>query len=119
MTFDIDVSLSQYNIWLYRLGQHDEQQSKAVLARNPGFHIRHYDEMGSMFEKMVAAINISRPGLIQTREFYINMSGKEWGEGDMKVLGAPFSLEKSRLDYQVPSGPRGWANGNMEWIPVA
>jgi len=72
-----------------------------------------------MFEKMVAAINVSRPGLIQTPELYITMSGKEWGVGDIKVLGPPFDLSKSRLGYLVPSGPRGWANNNADWIPVA
>ena len=72
-----------------------------------------------MFEKMMATINVSRPGLIQNPDFYITMSGKEWGEKDIKVLGAPFSLPKSRLDYQVPSGPRGWANNNIDWIPVS
>lgn len=114
LTFDIDFTLTQYNIWYYRLGQYNEEQSKAILARTPGFMVRHYDEMAILLVKTVEAVNKSRPGLLQTPEFYLKMSGKEWGvDGDIKVLGAPFELEKSTVDYLVPSGPRGW--GNPEW----
>ncbi|RDW63606.1 hypothetical protein BP6252_11151 [Coleophoma cylindrospora] len=113
VTFDIDISLTQYNIWYYRLGQYDEQQSKELLARNPGFSVRHYDEMTSLLSKSLAAVNTSRPGLVKTPEFYLKMSGKEWGVGDMSILGAPFNLEKSVIDYRVPSGRRGWAT--LEW----
>ncbi|TVY38464.1 Succinate--hydroxymethylglutarate CoA-transferase [Lachnellula subtilissima] len=116
ITFDIDISIVQYNIWYYRLGQYTKDQGKAILARNPTFEARHYDEMGSMFAKMVVAVNESRPGLLQTPEFYTKMSGKNWGEDrDIFILGAPFALSKSKVDYLTPSGPRGWSNNNCGW----
>ncbi|TVY20061.1 Succinyl-CoA--L-malate CoA-transferase alpha subunit [Lachnellula arida] len=115
-TFDIDISIIQYNIWYYRLGQYTQDQGKAILARNPSFEARHFDEMGSMFAKMVVAVNESRPGLLQNPEFYTKMSGKNWNEDrDISILGAPFTLSKSKVDYLTPSGPRGWSNNNYEW----
>ena len=114
ITFDIDFTLTQYNIWYYRLGQYDKEQSRALLARNPGFRVRYFDEMSSLLVKTLESVHISRPGLVETPSFYLKMSGKEWGVGDMFVLAPPFDLEKSVVNYLVPSGRRGWAKA--EWI---
>jgi hypothetical protein len=116
VTFDIDFTLTQFNIWYYRLGQYDDEQSKALLARNPGFTARHYDEMTSLLGKSHKSIMISRPGLLERQDFHMKMSGREWGVGDMTVLAPPFDLKKSVVEYPVPSGRRGW--GKAEWVEV-
>ncbi|KAL4994882.1 CoA-transferase family III domain-containing protein [Aspergillus recurvatus] len=54
-TFDIDVSLTQYNIWYYRLGQHTPEIKEALRAQHEGLHLRHYDEMNSLIAKTFAA----------------------------------------------------------------
>jgi crotonobetainyl-CoA:carnitine CoA-transferase CaiB-like acyl-CoA transferase len=119
VTFDVDISLLQYNIWYQRLGAYNPEQSKLLLARNPSFKARHYDEMGSMFRKMVDAIKESRPGLLENPEFYSKMSGKEWNiDGDLSILAPPFDFTRSEISYLCPSGRRGWSNNNPEWIPV-
>ncbi|TVY47375.1 Succinyl-CoA--L-malate CoA-transferase beta subunit [Lachnellula occidentalis] len=114
VTFDIDFTLTQFNIWYYRLGQYDAEQSAALIARNPGFSVRHYDEMTSLLAKSYKGLQVSRPGLIEREDFYVHMSGKEWGVGDMKVLKPPFDLEVSELEWSVPSGIRG--RSKPEWL---
>ncbi|KAH6999841.1 CAIB/BAIF family protein [Ilyonectria destructans] len=113
-TFDVDVSLTQYNIWYYRLGQYDEEQSKALLARNEGFHVRHYDEMQTLLLKSYAAILKVKPDILERPEYFWEMTGKDWGmEDDIKILAPPFKLAKSKLEYIVPSGSKG--RSKPEW----
>ena len=119
VTFDVDISLLQYNIWYQRLGAYNPEQNKALLARNPSFKARHYDEMGSMFRKVVEAIKESRPGLLENPEFYSKMSGKEWNiDEDLSILAPPFDFSRSEISYLCPSGRRGWSNNNPEWITI-
>ncbi|KAF9632919.1 CoA-transferase family III [Lasiodiplodia theobromae] len=114
VTFDIDVSLTQYNIWYYRLGQYDEAQSAALRARNEGFHVRHYDEMQTLLWKSHAAIKKARPDLFQHPEWFWKMSGSEWGiDEEIEILAPAFKFEKSKLGYKVPSGSRG--RSKPEW----
>lgn len=113
-TFDVDVSLTQYNIWYYRLGQYDEEQSKALLARNEGFHVRHYDEMQTLLLKSYAAILKVKPDILERPGYFWEMTGKDWGmEDDIKILAPPFKLAKSKLEYIVPSGSKG--RSKPEW----
>lgn len=107
-TFDIDVSLTQYNIWYYRLGQYNKEQSEALLARNKGFTARHFDEMQTLLIKTSAAIRAVRPDIFEHPEYFWQMSGREWGiEEDITILAPPFKLEKSKLEYAIPSGSKG------------
>ncbi|KAH8714308.1 CoA-transferase family III domain-containing protein [Ilyonectria robusta] len=113
-TFDVDVSLTQYNIWYYQLGQYDEEQSKALLARNEGFHVRHYDEMQTLLLKSYAAILKVKPDILERPGYFWEMTGKDWGmEDDIKILAPPFKLAKSKLEYIVPSGSKG--RSKPEW----
>ncbi|KAH7014704.1 CoA-transferase family III domain-containing protein [Macrophomina phaseolina] len=113
-TYDIDVSLTQYNIWYYRLGQYTPEQQKALLARNEGFHVRHYDEMLTLIFKTHAAIKKARPDLFARPDFFWKMTGKEWGiEEDISILAPAFKFEKSKLEYATPSGSRG--RSRPEW----
>ncbi|KAH7153188.1 CAIB/BAIF family protein [Dactylonectria macrodidyma] len=114
-TYDVDVSLTQYNIWYYRLGQYNEEQSKTLLARNGGFHVRHYDEMQTLLLKSYAAILKARPGILSNPEYFWEMSGDEWGiKDDIKVLAPPFKLSRSKLEYAVPSGSKGRSKPGWE-----
>ncbi|KAK8234092.1 CoA-transferase family III domain-containing protein [Phyllosticta capitalensis] len=115
VTFDIDVSLTQYNIWYYRLGQYDEEQQRQLRKRNEGFEVRHYDDMLNLVMKTHAAITRSRPDIFTHPEYFCKMSGKEWGlEDDILILAPAFKLEKSKLEYPVPSGSRG--RSKPEWL---
>ncbi|KAG8412238.1 hypothetical protein J3458_014427 [Metarhizium acridum] len=107
-TYDVDVSLTQFNIWYYRLGQYTADQCKALLARNEGFHVRHYNEMYSLIQKTHAAICKVRPELLKNPDYFSVMTGREWGVDDnISILAPPFKLETSVLEYAVPSGARG------------
>ncbi|KAL1619280.1 hypothetical protein SLS56_010170 [Neofusicoccum ribis] len=113
-TYDIDVSLTQYNIWYYRLGQYTPEQQKALLARNEGFHVRHYDEMQTLLVKSHAAITKARPDIFKHPEYFWKMPGNEWGiEEDISILAPAFKFDKSKLEYTVPSGSRG--RSKPEW----
>ncbi|KPM35363.1 hypothetical protein AK830_g11209 [Neonectria ditissima] len=113
-TFDVDVSLTQYNIWYYRLGQYNEEQSRALLARNEGFQVRHYDEMQTLLVKSHAAILKARPGILDHPGYFWKMAGNEWGvDEDIAILAPPFKLAKSKLEYLVPSGSKG--RSKPEW----
>ncbi|KAK7419181.1 hypothetical protein QQX98_003521 [Neonectria punicea] len=113
-TFDVDVSLTQYNIWYYRLGQYNEEQAQALLARNEGFQVRHYDEMQTLLVKTHAAILKARPDILDHPEHFWKMTGKEWGiDEDIAILAPPFKLATSKLEYMVPSGSKG--RSKLEW----
>lgn len=115
VTYDIDVSLTQYNIWYYRLGQYDEEQQTQLRNRNQGFEVRHDDDMLNLVMKTHAAIKKSRPDIFTHPEYFCNMSGKEWGlEDDIVILAPAFKYEKSKLEYSVPSGSRG--RSKPEWL---
>ncbi|KAL2885716.1 Acetyl-CoA oxalate CoA-transferase [Ceratocystis lukuohia] len=116
VTFDIKVSLTQYNIWYYRLGQYNELQQKALLSRNEGFMARYNEDMVTLLFKVYAQLKKVRPELFTLPENFVHMSGKEWGleEGeDFQILVPPFSMEVSELGYAVPSGCRG--RSRPEW----
>lgn len=117
VTYDIDISLTQYNIWYYRLGQYTPQQAAALLKRNEGFSPRHSDSMSALMAKTLAAITKISPNLVDRPDYYTKMSGKEWGlDEDISILRPAMTMEKSKLEYTVPSGPRG--RSEPEWLAV-
>ncbi|KAL4899464.1 hypothetical protein BDW74DRAFT_189075 [Aspergillus multicolor] len=114
-TFDIDVSLTQYNIWYYRLGEHTSEIKQALRDQHKDLHLRHYDEMNSLISKTFATVKKARPELFQRPEYFDTMSGKEWGlDEDIHILTTPFKLDKSELKYDVPSGRRG--RSEAKWL---
>ncbi|KAL4983185.1 CoA-transferase family III domain-containing protein [Aspergillus falconensis] len=114
-TFDIDVSLTQYNIWYYQLGEHAPEIQEALRALHKDLHLRHYDEMNSLFTKTFDAVKKARPDLFQRPEYFDTMSGEEWGiDEDISILTTPFKLDKSVLKYDVPSGRRG--RSEARWV---
>ena len=114
-TYDVDVSLTQYNIWYYRLGQYTPEQQRALLARNEGFHVRHYDEMQTLLVKTFDAIKKTRPEILTDPAHFQKISGKAWGLGeDISILAPAFTMEKTKLEYEVPSGSRG--RSAAEWL---
>ncbi|KAK6065116.1 formyl-CoA transferase [Seiridium cupressi] len=107
-TFDIDVSLTQYNIWYYRLGQYTREQQDALRQRNQGLELRHHDEMNSLIAKTHAALRACRPDIFAHPEYFTSIPGNEWGvDGDINILAAPMKLSRSVLKYDMPSGGRG------------
>ncbi|KAL5606386.1 hypothetical protein BROUX41_002803 [Berkeleyomyces rouxiae] len=116
VTCNINVSLIQYNIWYYRLGQYTDSQRSALLARNEGFMARHNEDMLALLIKVHAQLKKVRPELFTRPENFEHMSGKEWGltdDEDFQILVPPFSMERSKLGYGVPSGCRG--RSKPEW----
>lgn len=115
VTFDIDISLTQYDIWYYRLGQYTAEQQKQLLERNKGLlNLRHYDEMASLIDKMLVITRTTRPDLFSRPEYFTSMSGKEWGvDDDIMILAPAVTLDQSTLAFKVPSGSRG--RSKPEW----
>ncbi|RDW83538.1 uncharacterized protein DSM5745_03864 [Aspergillus mulundensis] len=114
-TFDIDVSLTQYNIWYYRLGEQTPEVKQALREQHGDLHLRHYDEMNSLIAKTFASLKKAKPGLFQRPEDFDTMRGEEWGlDEDIHILTTPFKLGRSELKYDVPSGRRG--RSEARWL---
>ncbi|KAF5627064.1 acyl transferase carnitine dehydratase [Fusarium sp. NRRL 52700] len=115
VTFDIEISLTQYNIWYYRLGLYSEDQQKALRARDPQFSPRHYDDMSALVGKTHQSLQKIRPDIFKHPEYFWDMSGKEYGlDEDFKVLAPSFKFEKSSIGWAVPTGRRG--RSKAEWV---
>ncbi|KAJ5737907.1 uncharacterized protein N7483_003032 [Penicillium malachiteum] len=96
VTFDIDISLTQYNIWYYRLGLYDSDQQKVLLKQKDCVSFRDYDDMSSLIMKTFATVKNCRPDLFEHPEYFQEISGKEWGiQENIKILSAPFKLSNS------------------------
>ncbi|KAF4415456.1 acyl- transferase carnitine dehydratase [Fusarium acutatum] len=115
VTFDIDISLTQYNIWYYRLGSYSEDQQKALRSRDLQFSPRHYDDMSALVGKTHQSLQKIRPEIFKHPEYFWDMSGKEYGlDEDFKVLAPAFKFEKSSIGWDVPTGRRG--RSKAEWV---
>lgn len=117
VTFDIDLSLCHYNIWLYRAGPYTSEQQASIRALHPSFKPRHTTDLPEIAGMLMESLKTARPGLFENPDFYEQISGKEWGDTrPINVIGAPFKLTKSTVGFLVPSGRRGWSNDNPTWI---
>ncbi|CAG9947882.1 unnamed protein product [Clonostachys rosea f. rosea IK726] len=115
VTFDIDISLTQFNMWYYQLGLHSKEQQTELLARDPEFQPRHFDDMPILVAKTHASLKRVRPDMFKHPEYFWGMSGKEYGlEEDLKVLAPAFKFGKSHIGWKEPTGRRG--RSKAEWI---
>ncbi|WYZ35346.1 hypothetical protein EsH8_I_001622 [Colletotrichum jinshuiense] len=115
VTFDIDISLTQYNIWYYQLGIYSEDQQRELRSRDLQFLPRHYDDMNVLVGKTHASWKKVRPDLFIHPEYFWDMSGKEYGlEENIKVLAPAFKFSSTTLAWEVPTGRRG--RSKPEWV---
>ena len=113
-TFDIDISLTQYNIWYYKLGLYTEEEQKKLRSRDVEFYPRHYDDMSTLVGKTVKSLERIRPDIFTHPEYFWDMSGRGYGlEDDFRVLAPAFKFESSSIGWKVPSGRRG--RSKPEW----
>ncbi|PNH59920.1 hypothetical protein VD0001_g9899 [Verticillium dahliae] len=107
-TFNIDISLTQYNIWLTRLGFYSAQQQQELRAGDPSFGPRHFDDMAVLVQKSFGSFKKVRPDLFTRPDFFWPMSGAEYGlKEDIHVLAPAFNFSSSKLEWSTPSGRRG------------
>ncbi|KAF2994246.1 hypothetical protein E8E13_000968 [Curvularia kusanoi] len=107
-TFDVKTSLTQYNVWLYRLGQYTDAQQRWLRDCNTAFNAQHSDSVQTLLAKTHQAVLQTRPDLFQHQEYFWCMEGKEWGlDEDIRILAPAFEFKESKLGYRVPSGRRG------------
>ncbi|CAI6089084.1 unnamed protein product [Clonostachys chloroleuca] len=115
VTFDIDISLTQFNMWYYQLGLHSKEQQAKLLARDPEFQLRHFDDMPILVAKTHASLKRVRPDMFKHPEYFWDMSGKGYGlEEDLKVLAPAFKFSKSHIGWKEPTGRRG--RSKAEWL---
>ncbi|KAJ3549811.1 hypothetical protein NM208_g318 [Fusarium decemcellulare] len=114
VTFDIDISLTQYNIWLYNLGLYSKEQQQELRSRDAEFAPRHYDDMPALVGKTHESWKRIRPDIFTHPEYFWDMSGSEYGlEEDFRILAPAFSFERSSIGWEVPTGRRG--RSRPEW----
>lgn len=115
VTFDIDISLTQYNIWYYRLGLYTEEQQRALRGRDPQFSPRHYDDMGTLVAKTHKSLKTIRPDLFTHPEYFSEMTGEEYGlDENFRILAPAFKFELSDIGWEVPTGRKG--RSKPEWV---
>ncbi|KAM0324144.1 hypothetical protein ACHAQA_008336 [Verticillium albo-atrum] len=116
-TFDIDISLTQYNIWYYELGLYSDAQQQELRARDAAFSPRHFDDMPVLVQKTFASFAKVRPDLFARPDYFWSMSGAEYGlDEDIRVLAPAFKFASSKLEWAVPSGRRG--RSEPEWLGI-
>lgn len=116
VTFNVNLSLCHYNIWLYRAEPYTLVQQAAIRALHPTFKPRHTTDLPGIAGMLMESPKTARPGLFEYPDFYEQISGEEWGdERPINIIGAPFKLAKSTTSFLVPSGRRGWSNNNPNW----
>ncbi|KAJ4178459.1 hypothetical protein NW755_013174 [Fusarium falciforme] len=115
VTFDLEISLTQYNIWYYRLGTYSEEQQQQLRNRDTHFNPRHYDEMGTLVGKTHKSLEKVRPDLFTHPEYFWSMSGKDYGiDEDLRILAPAFTFESSDIAWEIPTGRRG--RSKPEWL---
>jgi hypothetical protein len=113
-TFDIDVSLTQYNIWFYRLGLQSEAVQQSLREMHKGLELRHDQDVLEGVVRTHTSVLKARPDLVQP-EYFWEMDGSEWNlDTPIKVLAPAFKLSGSKLEYTTPSGCRG--RNAAEWL---
>lgn len=119
VTFNIDLSLVHYDIWLYRNGVYDAEQQKVLREKHSDMHLRYNNDLLEVYTAAQAAVEKLRPGILMTPDYYTKIPGKEWGEErDISITAPPFDLSVSTIGFKVPSGRRGWSNNNPDWLPI-
>jgi hypothetical protein len=106
-TFDIDVSLTQYNIWFYRLGIQPEAVQQSIREMHKDLELRHDMDVLEGVVRTHASLLKARPDLVQP-DYFWEMDGSQWNlDSPIKVLAPAFKMSQSKLEYAVPSGCRG------------
>ncbi|OHE90301.1 formyl-CoA transferase [Colletotrichum orchidophilum] len=115
VTFDIDISLTQYNIWYYNLGLYSDEQQRELRDRDPEFSPRHFDDMSALVGKTHQSWKKIRPDIFAHPEYFWDMSGREFGlDENFRILAPAFTFESTRLGWDEPSGRRG--RSRPDWI---
>ncbi|KAF4437161.1 CAIB/BAIF family enzyme [Fusarium austroafricanum] len=68
-SYNIDVSLSQFNQFLLGLGKHSAQVQQDLRTLHPNLKVRHYDDMMSLTEKFMRTAYENTPQLFNPRYF--------------------------------------------------
>ena len=101
------MSLTQYNIWFYRLGLYPEAVQQNIRDMHAGFDIRHSNDVLEGLAKTHKSLLKVRPDLTKSEHFW-DMDGGEWGfDGTIGIVAPAFRMSRSKLEYAVPSGRRG------------
>ncbi|SPO03654.1 related to acyl-CoA transferases/carnitine dehydratase [Cephalotrichum gorgonifer] len=115
VTFDIDISLTQYNIWYYRLGLYTDEQQRDLRGRDMEFSPRHSDDMATLVVKTHKSLSKIRPDMFTHPKYFWEMSGQEYGlEENFRVLAPAFKFESSSIGWEVPTGQKG--RSKPEWV---
>lgn len=101
------MSLTQYNIWFYRLGLQPEAVQQNIREMHNGLELRHdMDVLEGLVRTQTSLLKV-RPDLVRP-EYFWDMDGSQWNLDDsIKVLAPAFKMGRSKLEYAVPSGCRG------------
>ena len=101
------MSLTQYNIWFYRLGLQSKAVQQSLREMHKGLVLRHCDDVLDGLAKTHEFVLKVRPDLVRP-EYFWDMDGSEWGlDRPINIVAPAFKMSRSKMEYTVPSGRRG------------
>ncbi|CAF0789767.1 unnamed protein product [Rotaria sp. Silwood1] len=119
-SYNVDVSLNQFNIWYLDLGQYTDTQGAEIMAKYPDLHLRHTDEMISLVTKTLTMM-IKSVGEIFGPQNFETINSPKWDvehTGDlipMTILAPVITFDKTKLSYNVGSCPPGSYDSSIGW----
>ncbi|KAF5625191.1 CAIB BAIF family enzyme [Fusarium tjaetaba] len=105
-SYNVDVSLTQFNQFLLGLGKHSAQVQQHLKNLHPDLNVRHYDDMLSLTEKFMRTAYGNTPRLFNSKYFDETPSRFNGLEGQTETLtyvGPAATYDVTKLHYDIGS----------------
>jgi hypothetical protein len=101
-SYNVDVSLTQFNLFYISLGQYTKEQQEALRALHDGLALRHYDDMPALVTKTMKTLAMNRPELFKNPDSF-QTAEANWGiEGEkVRFLAPNIRLDKTPVGYAI------------------
>ncbi|CAF0775668.1 unnamed protein product [Rotaria sordida] len=122
-SYNVDVSLNQFNIWYLDLGQYTDTQRADIMVKYPDLHLHHTDEMHFLVKKTITVM-LKSVGKIFGSQNFETINSPKWdvehtGEPiTMTILAPIITFDETKLNYNVGSCPPGSYDSSIGWNVV-
>lgn len=122
-SYNVDVSLNQFNMWYVTLGQYTDEQTIHIMSKHPNLHLRHTDQMTSLIPKTIMTL-VKSVGKIFAPQHFQTINSPKWDLSNtgkavpITFLAPIITLDKTILSYNVGSCPPGSYNSNIRWNQI-
>ncbi|KAI1066848.1 hypothetical protein LB506_012165 [Fusarium annulatum] len=105
-SYNVDVSLTQFNQFLLGLGKHSIQVQQHLKSLHPNLNFRHYDDMVSLTEKFMRSAYENTPQLFNSKyfnEIQSRFNGLEGQTERLRYVGSAATYDVTKLGYDIGS----------------